>query len=99
MYQKAEVDNQSLSIEDNQLSFSSIKTYPNPTNGNFTIQLNHIDTASISIYDVLGKKVFQKTNVKENLEVVNQNRFKTGIYLIKVSNRNQKVYYNKLIIN
>ncbi|WP_296635318.1 T9SS type A sorting domain-containing protein [Polaribacter sp.] len=99
MYQKAEVDNQSLSIEDNQLSFSSIKTYPNPTNGNFTIQLNHIDTASISIYDVLGKKVFQKTNVKESLEVVNQNRFKTGIYLIKVSNRNQKVYYNKLIIN
>ena len=99
MYQKAEVDNQSLSIEHNQLSFSSIKTYPNPTNGNFTIQLNHIDTASISIYDVLGKKVFQKTNVKESLEVVNQNRFKTGIYLIKVSNRNQKVYYNKLIIN
>lgn len=99
MYQKAEVDNQSLSIEHNQLSFSSIKTYPNPTNGNFTIQLNHIDTSSISIYDVLGKKVFQKTNVKESLEVVNQNRFKTGIYLIKVSNRNQKVYYNKLIIN
>ncbi|WP_298878607.1 T9SS type A sorting domain-containing protein [uncultured Polaribacter sp.] len=98
-YEKAEFDNQSLSTEDNQLAFSSIKTYPNPTNGSFTIQLNNIENASISIYDVLGKKVFQKTNVKESLELVNHNRFETGVYLIKVTDNNQKVYYNKLIVN
>jgi hypothetical protein len=98
-YQKAEVDNQSLSVEDNQLAFSSIKTYPNPTSGSFTIQLNNINNASINIYDVLGKKVYQKMNVKESLEVVNNNRFETGIYLIKVIDENKKVYFNKLIIN
>ncbi len=99
MYQKAEFDNQSLSVEDNPLSFSSIKTYPNPTSGSFTIQLNNIDNASIRIYDVLGKKVYQKTNVKVSLEVLNHNRFETGVYLIKVTDNNQKVYYNKLIVN
>lgn len=98
-YQKAEVDNQSLSIEDNQFTFSSITTYPNPTSGSFTIQLNNIDNASISIYDVLGKKVYQKSDVKESIEITNNNRFQTGVYLIKVTNHEQKVYYNKLIIN
>jgi hypothetical protein len=98
-YEKAEVDNQPLSIEDNQLTLSSIKTYPNPTSDNFTIKLNNIDNASISIYDVLGKMVYKKTHVNKSLEVVNQNRFKTGIYLIKVLDSNQKVHYNKLIIH
>jgi len=98
-YQKAEIENQSLSIEDNQFILSSIKTYPNPTKGSFTIQLNNIDKASINIYNVLGKKVFQKMNVKESLEVLNHNRFETGVYLIKVVENNQKVHYNKLIIN
>ena len=98
-YEKAEVDNQSLSVKENQVAFSSIKTYPNPTSGGFTIQLNNIDNASISIYDVVGKKVYQKTNVKESLELVNHNRFETGVYLIKVTDNNQKSYYNKLIVN
>lgn len=88
-----------LSIEDVSNSITSIITYPNPTNDNFTIQLNNIDNASISIYDVLGKKIYQKMNVREKVEVANQNRFKSGIYLIKVIDNNQKIYHNKLIIN
>lgn len=88
-----------LSIEDVSNSITSIITYPNPTKDNFTIQLNNIDNASISIYDVLGKKIYQKMNVREKVEVANQNRFKSGIYLIKVIDNNQKIYHNKLIIN
>ncbi|WP_299057332.1 T9SS type A sorting domain-containing protein [uncultured Polaribacter sp.] len=98
-YQKAEVENQSLSIDENQVTLSSIKTYPNPAKNNFKIQLNNIENATIGIYDVLGKKVYQKTNVKESIEIINNNRFKAGIYLIKVIDNNQKVYFKKLIIN
>ncbi len=98
-YKKADFENQPLSIEDNQFTLSSIKTYPNPTSGSFTIQLKNIDNASISIYNLLGKKVYQKMNVKESLEVVNHNRFETGVYLIKVVDENKKVYRNKLVIN
>jgi len=98
-YQKAEVENQSLSIDENQVTLSSIKTYPNPAKNNFKIQLNNIENATIGIYDVLGKKVYQKTNVKESIEIINNNRFKAGIYLIKVIDNNQKVYLKKLIIN
>jgi len=98
-YQKAEVENQSLSIDENQVTLSSIKTYPNPAKNNFKIQLNNIENATIGIYDVLGKKVYQKTNVKESIEIINNNRFKAGIYLIKVIDNTQKVYFKKLIIN
>ena len=98
-YQKAEVDNQSLSIEDNQLNLSSIKTYPNPANENFTIQLDNLNNASISIFNIIGKRVYQKLNVKESIQIINNNRFKSGMYLIKVIDSNQKVYFDKLIIN
>ncbi|WP_299057330.1 RICIN domain-containing protein [uncultured Polaribacter sp.] len=89
----------SLSVDENQVALSSIKTYPNPAKNNFKIQLNNIQNASIGIYDVLGKKMYQKTNVKESIEIINNNKFKAGIYLIKVIDNNQKVYFKKLIIN
>jgi len=78
---------------------SSIKIYPNPASDSFKIQLNNIDKASIAIYNILGKKVYYKSNIKESIEINNSNRFETGVYLIKVIDSNQKVYYNKLIIN
>lgn len=90
---------QSLSIDDNKLTISSLKVYPNPANNKFTIALNNIDNATIGIYNILGKKVYQKSNVKENIEITTNNRFETGVYLIKVTDSKQKVYYKKLIIN
>ena len=89
-----------LSLDDVNIDDqSSIKIYPNPASNSFKIQLNNIDNVSITIYDILGKKVYYNSNVKESLELVNQNRFETGVYLIKVIDNNQKVHYNKLIIN
>jgi len=90
---------QSLSIDDNELTISSLKVYPNPANNKFTIKLNNIDNASISIHNILGKQVYQKSNVKGSLEILNNSRFETGVYLIMVTDDKQKVYYNKLIIN
>ena len=64
-----------------------------------TFALNNIDNAAVTIYNVLGKSIFQKFNVKESLEIDNNNRFDSGIYLIKVIDNNQKTYFKKLIIN
>ncbi|WP_298878605.1 RICIN domain-containing protein [uncultured Polaribacter sp.] len=90
---------QSLSVDNNKLTVSSLKVYPNPTNNKFTIALNNIDNASISIYNILGKKVYQKSNVKESLEIMNSNRFESGVYLIRVTDGKQKAYFKKLVIN
>ena len=90
---------QNLSVGNNELTVSSLKVYPNPTSNNFTIALNNIENASISIYNILGKKVYQKPNVKESLEIINNNRFEPGVYLIRVSYSRQKVYIEKLVIN
>ena len=89
-----------LSIDDihNNIQ-STIKIYPNPASNSFKIQLNNIDNASITIYNILGKQVYHKPDVKESIKINISNRFETGVYLIKVTDSNQKVYYNKLIIN
>lgn len=89
---------QSLSIGDNLVAVPSIKTYPNPASSNFKIQLHNIDNASITIYTILGKKVYQKFDVKESVEITDTSRFDAGVYLIKVTDNHQKTYYNKLII-
>ncbi|WP_397445740.1 RICIN domain-containing protein [Polaribacter sp. R77954] len=90
---------QSLSVTDSEVTISSLSVYPNPANSSFTIALNNIDNAAVTIYNVLGKSIFQKFNVKESLEIDNNNRFNSGIYLIKVVDKNQKTYFKKLIIN
>ena len=96
---KAIPTSESLSVSDNVLNTASLSVYPNPTKGNFKIKLNNIENASITIYNILGKMIYQKSNVKESLEIRNNNRFETGVYLIKVIDNNKKVYNNRLIIN
>ena len=96
---KAIPTSQSLSTTNNVLEVSKLKVYPNPATTKFTIQLHNIEDASVTIYTILGKKVYQKLGVKESLEIMTSNRFEAGVYLIKVTEKNQKIHYHKLIIN
>ncbi len=63
----------------------TIKTFPNPNNGNFTIEMAENKTfVTIAIYSTLGQKVFEKVVEKENqLQVTN---LTSGIYYVTVSN-------------
>ena len=74
---------------DNEIT---IKTFPNPNNGNFTIQMGENKSSfTIEIYSTLGQKVFEKVVEKENqLQVTN---LTSGIYYVTVSNTT----FNKVI--
>ncbi len=57
----------------------SLKIYPNPTSGFLNIKgLNN--KLAVSIYDLTGKIVMQKTVVNEKLDI---SELKSGIYLLK----------------
>ncbi|TYP99136.1 putative secreted protein (Por secretion system target) [Tenacibaculum adriaticum] len=78
---------------------NSIKIYPNPSlNGKITLQtLSNIEVENIKIYSILGKKVIDVKypnfiNNKYTLE-----NLKSGIYLIKLSNKKQSTT-KKLVI-
>ncbi len=90
--------NAPLSVNENQLTIASVKVYPNPANGNFNIVLNGFSNADVVINDMLGKEVYRNIINSNRLEVENNNRFKSGLYLIKVTDDYQKVYYTKLVV-
>ncbi len=74
-----------------------ITIYPNPSNGNFEINLgNTSKNTSLEIYSLLGQKVFGKENI--NTETVLISDFQKGIYLVKVT-QNSKSVIKKIIIN
>ena len=97
---KLELANTSpLSVDDNVFKSASIKVYPNPTNGNFTIAVNGINKAHIKIYNLIGKLIYETSTEKKTTLINNYGRFKSGIYLVRVLADNNKVFNQKLIID
>ena len=82
-------------------NFDSNKEFrmsPNPSNGNVIISDMTNGNNTISIYDVLGKRVYTNTinNTRANLNLTN---LKSGLYILKVETENRNISSKKLIIN
>jgi uncharacterized delta-60 repeat protein len=84
-------------IISNETDGEKLKIYPNPNNGNFTIQFDVIsENNAVEIYSVLGQKVFEKSEIKTNtIEISNLEK---GLYFIKVNNQNNSKT-KKVLVN
>ncbi|MFD2727653.1 T9SS type A sorting domain-containing protein [Hyunsoonleella rubra] len=87
-----------LSIDDNVLTSNAVMVYPNPSSGSFNIVLDGFHSANVTINDMLGKVVYKTTMNSNRIEVQNNSRFKSGLYLIKVVDEYQRVFHKKLVI-
>ena len=76
-------------------SKAAIKVYPNPNNGEFTIELTNINNSNITITNVLGQII--KTQKAELINQINLNAIEKGIYFINVMENNQSVYRGSII--
>jgi hypothetical protein len=74
---------------------NGLKIYPNPNNGEFTIELTNINNSNITITNVLGQII--KTQKAELMNQINLNLFDKGIYFINVMENNQSVYRCSMI--
>jgi subtilisin-like proprotein convertase family protein len=76
----------------NSYTLKDFKLYPNPSQGVFTISFKKVDPITeISIYDVLGRLVKEKTIVSESLdfnEFIDFSQVSKGLYILKVKNGN-----------
>lgn len=87
----------STGIED--LKGNNIKIFPNPSKGNFYIQLEKpLQNSVIYIYDFLGKNIHQQ-NIKNTQTVleINPNELKTGIYLIEIKS-DSGIWKEKIVV-
>jgi len=78
-----------------KIKAEGVSIYPNPNNGEFTIELIKINNSKITITNVLGQII--KTQKAELINQINLNLFEKGIYFINVSDNNQSVYKGSII--
>jgi Pectate lyase superfamily protein/Secretion system C-terminal sorting domain len=94
---------QTLSNEEFESNFSSIKLYPNPTFQNATLEYNLSENSqiSIAIYDIIGKEVLKIANEFQNIGNykinINTSKMQSGIYFVKV-NSNKFQTTKRLIV-
>jgi hypothetical protein len=77
----------------------SIKVYPNPNNGQFTVELSNFESRStLFLVNTMGSIVFQGTineNESTQFELLNLNK---GIYFLQVRNGNTAIS-KKIVVN
>ena len=87
---------------DQQAITAGMNVYPNPNDGQFTIEFSGIESgnANISLFDMLGKEFYQETRSIDNsmnLIKMQLNKIPKGEYFLVVKTAKNK-YLNKLII-
>ena len=80
-------------IENHQTNLYTI--YPNPTNGNVTIEGSGLNR--VEIYNVLGCRLAEYNNVKDNLQI-NVNNFADGLYFVKLYSVMNAAVTKRLVI-
>jgi hypothetical protein len=72
------------------------KIYPNPSNGNFTVEMKENTTNSaLSIYNAMGQNVFNQP-INASKTTINTS-LKHGIYFVNISDGNGQIQSNKVI--
>ncbi|UCH15782.1 MAG: T9SS type A sorting domain-containing protein, partial [Bacteroidales bacterium] len=71
--------------------------YPNPAHSDFSIDLSDIGNSTIEIYNLFGQMVYH-TKADKGIHNVNDHGLTSGIYLIKVTDKNKDLYTQKIII-
>lgn len=83
------------SVDNSLLISNELKVYPNPFNEIFTIELPDKETFSLLVYDVMGRKVYERKNSNGTVKV-DCSTFSKGIYFVQARNEKNILTY-KLI--
>ncbi|MCB0410537.1 MAG: T9SS type A sorting domain-containing protein, partial [Flavobacteriales bacterium] len=75
-----------------------ISVFPNPNNGNFSIQIKSLnEIKKIEVFNVLGKRIYLKENNFDLLNPISLIKGLDGVYSIKISIQDH-VFTNKIVV-
>ncbi len=83
------VVDQTLSVDDNQLTDSEVTIFPNPAQNTIQISSNHI-LQKIVLFDILGKEVKTVEN-GTNTNNIDISQLTSGLYLAKITTQNGSI--------
>lgn len=83
-------------IAGNVLEEIGIRIYPNPSSGQFTIEVEKPENALIEIYNILGEKIFEN-KITDSKTKINLNH-EAGIYFLKIKTGKKIINNVKIII-
>lgn len=93
---------QTFTLDTSEFEKTDFALYPNPNQGNFTIEFDCDSTkvVDVTVHNILGKKVYNKTFDKttyfyQNIQLQNT---VAGLYLVTVTNGEKKIV-KKIIVN
>ncbi len=87
-----------VGLNELSLSKNELNLFPNPANTQLIINNTGCESCTIIIYNNEGKQVFRQTNVSDKLKV-NVSDFKSGLYLVKLVDKENRSISKKLIID
>jgi YD repeat-containing protein len=77
-----------------EVSVSEIEIYPNPTKD--IVIIKGASGKDIAVYSILGKKIFEKSNVEAEENIATSN-WAAGIYLVRITDDGKSEVVKKLI--
>ena len=84
-----------VGISSQNMGLGGVSIYPNPNNGEFTIELVSLNNTYITITNILGQII--KSQKAELINQINLNLFEKGVYFISVMDNNQSIYKGSMI--
>ena len=85
----------SVSTNTSSIESNNLMIYPNPTSNKLFFN-QKLRAQNISIYDLQGKRLFEKTNFSGN--EIDISKIKSGVYLLVISDNKIEVKRYKFII-
>lgn len=75
---------------------TSVKLFPNPSNGNITIQTDDDLIYNVTVYNLLGEKVFESSVL--NKQSINLNNLTSATYIIHIQNNGNLIKTERISI-
>ena len=85
------------SVEVEKATIAELSVYPNPTNGELTIDYNALNNPTIQIINLSGQIILEIQNIEAG-SVLDLNNLSNGHYLIRISDNKTNIV-EKLILN